>query len=72
MDNIECSRTNQAVQALPMELRRAVGAWHGARSGTLDEVARRLGVVRGTLHRRLCQADQRIAEWLAGAQHSNI
>lgn len=72
VDNIECSRTNQAVNALPMELRQAVGAWHGARSGTLEEVARRLGIVKTTLWRRLGQADHRIAEWLASSQHRNI
>jgi len=72
VDNIECSRTNDAVKALPLDLRQAVGAWHGARTGTLDEVARRLGVVKTTLWRRLAQADRRIAEWLATRQHRNI
>lgn len=63
-DAIECDRTDQAVKSLPMELRQAVHAWHGD-IGTLDGVAKRLGIVRATLHRRLCQADQRIAQWLA-------
>lgn len=64
MDEIECSLTDVAIKALPAELRQAVHAWHGAREGTLDSIAAGLGVVRGTLHRRLCQADQRIAAWL--------
>ncbi|MFC3336919.1 hypothetical protein [Paracandidimonas soli] len=64
VDSIECSITDDAVMALPDELRKAVKAWHCASSGTLDEIARELGVVRGTLHRRLCHADIRIREWL--------
>lgn len=71
-DEIECSRTDEAVKALPLDLRQAVSAWHCATSGTLEEVARRLGVVRGTLHRRLCQADLRIAEFLVDRRNRNI
>ncbi|GAA5231764.1 hypothetical protein GCM10025795_02460 [Verticiella sediminum] len=65
VDALECARTDEAVRALPTELRQAVGAWHGTASGTLDAVAHGLGIVRGTLHRRLCYADQRLAEWFA-------
>ncbi|MBN9475393.1 MAG: hypothetical protein ABS43_01725 [Bordetella sp. SCN 67-23] len=64
VDAIECAITHEAVQTLPAELREAVAGWHCARTGTMEEVARRLGVVKTTLHRRLCQADIRIAEWL--------
>lgn len=64
VDEIECSLTDRAVQALPPVLQEAVRAWHGAREGTLDTIAGQLGIVRGTLHRRLCQADVRIYTWL--------
>ncbi|MGE4370944.1 MAG: hypothetical protein AB7E12_14840 [Burkholderiaceae bacterium] len=64
VDNIECAITDDAVNTLPPDLRQAVVAWHCASHGTLDEVAGRLGVVRGTLHRRLCHADSRIQDWL--------
>ncbi len=64
VDAIECERTDRAVRSLPAELREAVEAWHVMREGTLDSVARRLGIVRATLHRRLCQADIRVHEWL--------
>lgn len=64
VDSVECSVTDEAVRALPADLREAVRAWHCCKEGTLDMVARDLGIVRGTLHRRLCQADQRIAAWL--------
>ena len=66
VDSIECSITDQAVMALPIDLRKAVVAWHGClyQDGTLDSVSRELGVARGTLHRRLCQADMRVLEWL--------
>lgn len=70
-DAIECSRTDAAVKSLPFDLRQAVHAWHGG-VGTLDGVAQRLGIVRATLHRRLCQADQRIAQWLAAHKPSAV
>lgn len=63
VDSVECSLTDDAVLALPDDLREAVTAWHCASSGTMDEVARRLGVVKTTLWRRLCHADMRIQEW---------
>lgn len=64
VDEIECSLTDEAVSALPDVLRQAVRAWHTCQGGTLETVAFDLGVVRGTLHRRLCQADIRIRDWL--------
>ena len=64
VDEIECSITDEAIRSLPADLAAAVRAWHGSQSGTLESVATELGIVRGTLHRRLCQADQRVAEWL--------
>lgn len=72
VDSIECSLTDDAILTLPQELQQAVRAWHLARTGTLEEVARREGVVRGTLHRRLCQADARIAAWLFSRRKRNI
>lgn len=63
VDEIECSRTDAAVRQLPVELRQAVSAWHCG-TDTLEACARRLGVVRGTLHRRLCQADMRVYAYL--------
>lgn len=64
VDSVECSVTDEAVRSLPVDLREAVRAWHCCKEGTLDMVAHDLGIVRGTLHRRLCQADRRIAAWL--------
>jgi len=64
VDSIECSITDDAVLALPDELRRAVTGWHCASHGTMDEVARRLGIVKTTLWRRLAHADMRIQQWL--------
>lgn len=64
VDSVECSVTDEAVRALPVDLREAVKAWHCCKEGTLESVARQMGVVKTTLHRRLCQADLRIAEWL--------
>lgn len=64
VDNIECAITDDAVNALPCELRQAVVAWHCASHGTLEEVAARLGVIKTTLWRRLAHADSRIQEWL--------
>lgn len=66
VDSIECAITDKAVMALPDDLRKAVVAWHGCiyQDGTLDTVSRELGIARGTLHRRLCQADIRVVEWL--------
>ena len=64
VDVIECSLTDDAVSCLPDALRQAVRAWHTCKGGTMDSVANDLGVVRGTLHRRLCQADIRIRDWL--------
>jgi hypothetical protein len=64
MDEIECSLTDDAVQALPAELQQAVRAWHCAREGTLETIAAQLFIVKTTLWRRLAQADQRIDTWL--------
>lgn len=64
VDSIECSITHEAVLALPDELRQAVVAWHCASHGTLEEVAKRHGMVKTTLWRRLAHADWRIQEWL--------
>lgn len=64
VDSIECSVTEDAVMMLPDDLRQAVIAWHCATSGTLDEVAARMGVVKTTLWRRLAHADHRIHAWL--------
>jgi len=64
VDHIECAITDAAIRALPKDLSDAVRAWHGTQSGTLESIAAELGIVRGTLHRRLCQADARAAEWL--------
>lgn len=64
VDHIECAATDEAIRSLPDDLADAVRAWHGTQSGTLDSVAAQLGIVRGTLHRRLCQADRRVTEWL--------
>ncbi|WP_417252757.1 hypothetical protein [Castellaniella sp.] len=71
VDSIECSLTDDAILALPQDLQQAVRAWHLARTGTLEEVARRHGIVKTTLWRRLGQADHRISEWLAKRRFSN-
>lgn len=63
VDEIECSLTDEAIATLPDVLRQAVRAWHTCQGGTLESVAFDLGVVRGTLHRRLCQADKRLSDW---------
>jgi hypothetical protein len=65
VDHLECARTDEAIRALPQELQQCVRAWHGRTDATMDRVAKDLGIVRATLHRRLCQADARIAEWFA-------
>lgn len=54
--------TDRAIASLPTELKRAV-LFSYTHDGGIDLAARRLGVTRATLHRRLCQADVRIAEW---------
>lgn len=63
VDEIECGLTDEAIAQLPEALRQAVRAWHTCQGGTLETVAYDLGVVRGTLHRRLCQADLRLLDW---------
>lgn len=65
VDDIECSVIDDAIMELPNDLRQAVVAWHCATSGTLEEVAERVGIVKTTLWRRLAQADHRINEWLS-------
>jgi len=72
VDSIECSITDDAVLALPDELRQAVTAWHCASHGTMDEVAGRLGVVKTTLWRRLAHADTRIQQWLGERRRANV
>ncbi|AZW31515.1 hypothetical protein CS343_15220 [Bordetella bronchiseptica] len=54
--------TDRAVAALPPEVKRTVIAayrWEGGQQAIADK----LGITRATLHRRLCHADRRIAEW---------
>ena len=53
---------DQAIASLPEELYRTVLMFYTYDGGT-DLVALRLRITRATLHRRLCQADIRIAEW---------
>lgn len=72
VDSIECSITHEAVLALPDELRQAVVAWHCASSGTMEEVAKRHGMVKATLWRRLAHADWRIREWLRARQTASL
>lgn len=54
--------TDQAIASLPYELKAAV-LYSYTYDGGIDLTAKRLGITRATLHRRLCQADLRIAEW---------
>lgn len=54
--------TDQAVAALPKELKQAVEMSYVYEGGA-ELAARKLGVTRATLHRRLCHADIRIADW---------
>lgn len=54
--------TDRAVAALPPDVKRTVIAayrWEGGQQAIADK----LGITRATLHRRLCHADRRIAEW---------
>lgn len=55
-------KTDQAIASLPRELKAAV-LYTYAYDGGAELTAQRLGVTRATLHRRLCQADLRIAQW---------
>lgn len=60
--NSAALETDQAVARLPTELKRTVCRTY-LDDGGMQLVADRLGITRATLHRRLCQADLRIAEW---------
>lgn len=62
VNELECSLTDQAVSALPPEYKDAVKGWHTS-DGTLEDVARHLGIVKRTLQRRLARADAMLAEW---------
>ena len=64
VDEIECGLTDEAIGSLPPDLRDAVRAWHTCKGGTLESVAKEMGVVKTTFWRRLVQADHRVAEWL--------
>lgn len=64
LDEIECSITDDAVRALPIELRDAVTTWHTS-EGTLESTAEQLKICRMTLCRQLRHADERLSEWLA-------
>jgi DNA-directed RNA polymerase specialized sigma24 family protein len=60
--NAAALETDRAIAALPTDLRRAVIAAYTWDGGT-RVIAGTLGVTRATLHRRLCNADRRVAEW---------
>lgn len=57
-------RIDAAVAQLPKDLRATVVA-HYTWEGGMDQITRLLRVTRATVHRRLCQSDIRISEWLA-------
>lgn len=54
--------TDRAIAALPTDLNATV-VFAYTYDGGPELTAKRLGITRATLHRRLCQADIRIAEW---------
>ena len=60
--NAAALETDQAVARLPSDLKRTVCRAY-LDEGGMQLIAERLGVTRATLHRRLCQADRRLAEW---------
>ncbi|ETF00941.1 hypothetical protein W822_20065 [Advenella kashmirensis W13003] len=60
-----CMEMDLAIASLPPELKKTVVAvytWEGG----LMMVTHRLRVTRATIHRRLCQADLRLDDYLAG------
>lgn len=54
--------TDRAIASLPSDLNATV-VFAYTYDGGPELTAKRLGITRATLHRRLCQADIRMAEW---------
>ena len=62
LDDCTALETDRAIASLPDALQKTV-VWFYTYDGGNDLVALRLAITRATLHRRLCQADIRIAQW---------
>ncbi|NYT59444.1 hypothetical protein H0A65_10990 [Alcaligenaceae bacterium] len=54
---------DQAIASLPSDLSKAVIAYYTWEGG-MSTITEKLRVTRATVHRRLCHADVRIADWL--------
>jgi len=61
--NEEALLTDRSIAALPPDLKAVVKEVYLGEGG-MQDIANKLRVTRATLHRRLCNVDMRIAEWL--------
>ncbi len=60
LNDLECCQTDKAICALPDELRDTVIEFYTRRAGTVETIAKRLGISRATLFRRIDQAHSHI------------